>query len=99
MNRCEVICLDADIVWRFNLLRDLPVFPHDATNSSILVAGNCAYVGTGNGVYDGKMVLPNAASLVALDNWTGRLLARDDGRQQYALRHLAEPSLRCPRSG
>jgi len=71
---------DADIVWKFDMLRDLPVFPHDATNCSILVAGDCAYVGTGNGVYDGKIVLPTAASLVALDKRTGRLLARDDGR-------------------
>lgn len=70
---------DADIVWRFDMLRDLPVFPHDATNCSILLAGDCAYVGTGNGVYDGTMVLPTAASLVALDKRTGRLLARDDG--------------------
>ena len=70
---------DADIVWRFDMLRDLPVFPHDATNCSILIAGDCAYVGTGNGVYDGKIVLPTAASLVALDKRTGRLLARDDG--------------------
>jgi len=70
---------DADIVWRFDMLRDLPVFPHDATNCSILVAGDCAYVGTGNGVYDGTIVLPTAASLVALDKRTGRLLARDDG--------------------
>lgn len=70
---------DADIVWRFDMLRDLPVFPHDATNCSILLADECAYVGTGNGVYDGQMVLPTAASLIALDKRTGRLLARDDG--------------------
>ena len=70
---------DADIIWRFDMLRDLPVFPHDATNCSILLAGDCAYVGTGNGVYDGKIVLPTAASLVALDKRTGRLVARDDG--------------------
>ena len=75
----ELGSADADIVWRFDMLRDLPVFPHDATNCSILIAGDCAYVGTGNGVYDGKIVLPTAASLVALDKRTGRLLARDDG--------------------
>ncbi len=70
---------DADIVWRFDMLRDLPVFPHDATNCSVLVVGDHLYVGTGNGVYDGKVVLPTAASLVVLDKRTGRLLARDDG--------------------
>jgi outer membrane protein assembly factor BamB len=45
----------------------------------VLVVGEHLYVGTGNGVYDGKVVLPTAASLVVLDKRTGRLLARDDG--------------------
>jgi outer membrane protein assembly factor BamB len=70
---------DADIVWRFDMLRDLPVFPHDAANCSILVVGGQLYVGTANGVYDGKVVLPTAPSLIVLDKRTGRLRARDDG--------------------
>ena len=78
---------DADILWRFDMLRDLPVFPHDASNCGILVLGEQLYVGTGNGVYDGKMVLPTAASLVALDKRTGTLLARDDGRISAAVFH------------
>ena len=71
---------DADILWRFDMIRDLPVFPHDAANSSILVVGDHLYVGTANGVYDGKVVLPTAASLIVLDKRSGQLLARDDGR-------------------
>jgi outer membrane protein assembly factor BamB len=71
---------DADILWRFDMLRDLPVFPHDASNCSVLIVGDHAYVGTANGVYDGKVVLPTAASLIVLDKRTGGLLARDDGR-------------------
>ena len=70
---------DADILWRVDMLRDLPVFPHDASNCSVLIVGDCAYVGTANGVYDGKIVLPTAASVIALDKRTGALLARDDG--------------------
>ena len=71
---------DADILWKFDMLRDLPVFPHDASNCGVLVVGEQLYVGTGNGVYDGRVVLPTAATLVVLDKRTGRLLARDDGR-------------------
>ena len=78
---------DADILWRFDMLRDLPVFPHDATNCSVLVVGDHLYVGTGNGVYDGKVVLPTAPSLVVLDKRTGRLLARDDGSISAAVFH------------
>jgi outer membrane protein assembly factor BamB len=70
---------DADIVWRFDMIRELPVFPHDAANCSVLVVGRHLYVGTANGVYDGKVVLPTAASLVVLDKETGKLLGRDDG--------------------
>jgi len=78
---------DADILWRFDMIRDLPVFPHDAANSSVLVVGEHLYVGTANGVYDGKVVLPTAASLVVLDKRTGRLLARDDGRISAGVLH------------
>ncbi|NDC63798.1 MAG: pyrrolo-quinoline quinone [Planctomycetia bacterium] len=78
---------DADICWRFDMLRDLPIFPHDATNCSVLVLGDHLYVGTGNGVYDGKIVLPTAASLIVLDKRTGELLARDDGRISAATFH------------
>ena len=76
----ELGARDADILWRFDMIRDLPVFPHDAANCSILVVGDHLYVGTANGVYDGKVVLPTAASLIVLDKRSGTLLARDDGR-------------------
>jgi hypothetical protein len=72
---------DADIIWRFDMLRDLPVFPHDASNCGILVLGEQLYVGTGNGVYDGKVVLPTAPSLIVLDKRSGELLARDETRR------------------
>jgi outer membrane protein assembly factor BamB len=70
---------DADIIWRYDMIRELPVFPHDAANCSVLIHDDELYVGTANGVYDGKVVLPTAASLIALDKDSGRLLARDDG--------------------
>jgi outer membrane protein assembly factor BamB len=69
---------DADILWRFDMLRDLPVFPHDATNCSVMVHGDYVYVGTGNGVYDGKVVLPEAPTLIVLNKLTGKLVAKDN---------------------
>jgi outer membrane protein assembly factor BamB len=78
---------DADILWRFDMIRELPVFPHDAANCSILVVGDHLYVGTANGVYDGKVVLPTAASLIVLDKRSGKLLARDDGRISASVLH------------
>lgn len=83
----ELGSTDADIIWRFDMLRDLPVFPHDAANCSALVLGDQLYVGTANGVSDGKVVLPTAPSLIVLDKRTGRLLARDDGRISAGVFH------------
>ena len=68
---------DADIIWRLDMIRDIPVFPHDAANCSILVQGDYLYVGTANGVYDGKVVLPEAPTLIAVKKETGELVARD----------------------
>ena len=69
---------DADILWRYDMLRDLPVFPHDASNCSVLVHGDYIYVCTANGVYDGKVVLPDAPTLIALNKHTGELVATDN---------------------
>jgi outer membrane protein assembly factor BamB len=78
---------DADILWRFDMLRDLPVFPHDAANCSVLIHDNLAYVVTANGVYDGKVVLPTAPSLIALNKFNGKLVARDDGHISAGVFH------------
>ncbi|MGA2064515.1 MAG: PQQ-binding-like beta-propeller repeat protein [Thermoguttaceae bacterium] len=68
---------DADIIWRFDMTA-LPVFPHDAAASSVLVHDDVVYVGTANGVDHKKPPFPGAPSLIALDKRTGRLLAADN---------------------
>jgi outer membrane protein assembly factor BamB len=65
---------DADIIWRFDMTT-LPVFPHDAAASSVLIHGDVLYVGTGNGVDNKIPPFPQAPSLIALDKRTGQLLA------------------------
>ena len=69
---------DADIIWRYDMLSELPVFPHDAASCSVLVYGDLVYVNTGNGVDDKKAPFPMSPSLIALDKHTGRLAAKDD---------------------
>jgi outer membrane protein assembly factor BamB len=68
---------DARVIWRFDMAA-LPVFPHDAAASSVLVHGDVVYVGTANGVDHKKPPFPSAPSLIALDKRTGRLLATDN---------------------
>ena len=69
---------EADIIWRYDMLSELSVFPHDAASCSVLVFGDLVYVNTGNGVDDGKPPFPMSPTLVAIDKHTGRLAAKDD---------------------
>jgi outer membrane protein assembly factor BamB len=70
---------DGDIIWRFDLIDELGVFPHDAASCSALIVGDMLYVGTSNGVDKPhrNVIAPQAPSLVVLDKMTGRLLATD----------------------
>jgi len=71
---------DADVIWRFDMMKELNVWPQDATSCSVLIRGNCLYVGTSNGVDRSHRHIPNpqAPSLIVLDKRTGKLLAVDD---------------------
>jgi len=69
---------DADVIWRYDMLSELSIFPHDAASCSVLVYGDLVYVSTGNGVDDKKAPFPMSPSLIALDKHTGRLAAKDD---------------------
>jgi outer membrane protein assembly factor BamB len=71
---------DADIIWLYDLVTQADVYPHNASNCSVLIRGDLAYVCTGNGVeWTHKEVpKPHAPTLVVLDKNTGKLVARDD---------------------
>ena len=68
-----------DIIWCCDMVVDLDVRPHDASDCSVLVRGDFIYVCTGNGVDDreNKIHNPRGPNLIALDKLTGRIVARD----------------------
>lgn len=72
--------LDADILWRFSLVEEAGVYPHDNAHSAILIHGPYLYLNSGTGVDNThkKIRLPDAPSLVVLDKATGRFLGRED---------------------
>jgi len=73
---------DGDIVWRYDMLQELGVYPHDVCGSTVFVCGQLLLVCTSNGV-DSKHVKatnPDAPSLIVLDKRTGRLVAKDGER-------------------
>lgn len=71
---------DADILWVFDMVKDLGVRQHDSAHGSVLVDGDFLYVNTSNGLDDSHTEIhaPDAPSLIVLENSTGRLVARDD---------------------
>jgi outer membrane protein assembly factor BamB len=87
-NRAEVICADTDgprdgkngsnIVWRYDMLKELDVYPCQATSCSPLVAGDLVFVVTGNGTNsERKLPSPKAPSFIAVNKSTGKLAWKD----------------------
>ncbi|NLO33545.1 MAG: PQQ-binding-like beta-propeller repeat protein [Candidatus Hydrogenedentes bacterium] len=80
-NQPEIPALppDADILWLFDMRKEIDLYPHDAPHTSILIDGDVLYLNTGNGVDNThkKIGNPKAPSLIALNKWTGQLLATE----------------------
>lgn len=73
---------DADIIWRYDMMDELGVFPHNASNCNILMLGDLIYVCTSNG-QDWTHVnvpSPNSPSFIALNKKTGALEGEDDAQ-------------------
>jgi outer membrane protein assembly factor BamB len=70
---------DGKILWRFDIVRELGINPHDALAGAPLIVGNLLFISTGNGVNQSHKVreTPDAPCLVALDKTTGKLVAQD----------------------
>ena len=66
----------ADIVWAYDMIEELGVFPHNLATSSPVVDGERVYLVTGNGVDEGHLSLPLSAapSFIAVDRKTGELV-------------------------
>jgi outer membrane protein assembly factor BamB len=71
----------ADIVWELDMCGRLGVFPHEATNSDVLPAGDLRMVSTSNGQNEGhtRVPSPRAPSLVAVDKRSGDVVWRAIG--------------------
>jgi len=73
---------DGDIIWLFDLVKQLGVRQHDAAHGAPLLHGPFLYVNTSNGVDDShkRITAPDAPSLVVLEKATSRLVAQDQER-------------------
>lgn len=70
---------DGDIIWRYDLVDQLGVCPHDVAANSVLIDGDILYCTSANGVnHEHSFCLrAEAPSFIALDARTGKLLATD----------------------
>ena len=77
----------ADIVWEFDMCGRLGVFPHEATNSDVLPAGDLLIVATSNGQNEGhtRVPSPRAPSLIAVNKHSGDVVWRAFGPGEQVL--------------
>jgi outer membrane protein assembly factor BamB len=66
---------DADIIWKFDMMKELNVSQHNMANSSPVIWGDLLFVETSNGMDENneKIVSPNAPSFIAVDKNTGKI--------------------------
>ena len=71
---------DADIIWVYDMIDELGVFPHNASNSSVLIVGDLVYACTSNGQdwTHSNIPSPLSPSFIALNKHTGELAGEDD---------------------
>ena len=71
---------DADIIWRYDMMDELGVFPHNASNCSVIIVDGVVYVCTSNGQDWTHVNIPSpgSPSFIALDQQSGKLIAEDN---------------------
>jgi outer membrane protein assembly factor BamB len=71
---------DADVIWTFDMIKELGVFPHNLANSSPTTSGDLVFIGTSNGHDEShvKVPSPNAPSVIAVNRTTGKLAWSDN---------------------
>jgi len=71
---------DADIIWRYDMMDELGVFPHNASNCSVITLGDRLYTCTSNGQDWTHINIPSPGSpgLIALDKNDGKLRGEEN---------------------
>jgi outer membrane protein assembly factor BamB len=72
----ETSRIDEDIIWRYDLIGELDVFPHNLAAGSPLIVDDMLFAITGHGVDEGHVNVPTplGPSFVAMNRQTGELI-------------------------
>ena len=75
----EITPQSADIIWIYDMRKELGIFPHNVSSCSPLIIGDQLYTATSNGVdwSHTNIPAPNSPALVALNKNTGKLTAEE----------------------
>jgi outer membrane protein assembly factor BamB len=78
---------EADVVWRLDMMKELGISQHNMCSCSVTAAGDILFVNTSNGVDEGHVNLPapRAASFIALDKNSGKVLWSDNSPGENVL--------------
>ncbi len=91
-NRCELVCADvngdpknpgkAKFHWKYDMIKELKVFPCQLAASSPLIVGDLVFTVTGNGMDvtadPWELPSPDAPSFIAVNKRTGELVWKDN---------------------
>ena len=71
---------DADIIWKYDMMDELGVFPHNASNCSMIILDDMLFACTSNGQdwTHSNIPSPLSPSFIAVSKKTGELLGEDD---------------------
>jgi outer membrane protein assembly factor BamB len=71
---------EADVIWSFDMMKQLKVSQHNMCSCSVTCAGDILFVNTSNGVDEGHQNLPadDAPSFVAMNRDTGQVIWTDN---------------------
>ncbi len=72
--------LDADIIWKLDMMKELGVYQHNMASSSPVVWENLVFLETSNGQTENheKVASPQAPSFIAVDKNSGKVVWQDN---------------------
>jgi outer membrane protein assembly factor BamB len=78
---------DADVIWSFDMMKEVGTFPHNLANSSPVVWGDLIFVSTSNGQDETHVSIPSpkAPAIIAVNKTTGKLVWADNSVEDRIL--------------
>jgi outer membrane protein assembly factor BamB len=88
--------LDADIIWRLDMMKELGAYAHNMASSSPVIWGDLVFLETSNGQAENhdKVFSPQAPSFIAVDKNFGKVIWQDNSPGDQILHgQWASPAL------